>query len=217
MLHNYRSHTQKCERVQTFDCSCMYMPVLHHELYSVLLSLHTAWSLFLPVRNVFHVADGIINASLLGAQDDSVEVSIHHRGAETFELRNQPDTGIKRNRWIHTLNIACLLYLLTWKHLKTQNTNCWWRSCTSVFKETIVATVGLTVERPSSSCCAACGAEQGHTAASWGNAASGRSASPGCLHTRCGTGWSPGPIRPPCSSGSCSWNAGGEVNRKVNH
>lgn len=76
-----------------------------------------------------------------------------------------------------------------------------------------VVTVALTVGRPSSSCCAACGAGPGRTAASWGSAASGRSASPGCLRTRCGTGWSLGPIRPPCSSGSCSWNAERVVNK----
>lgn len=64
----------------------------------------------------------------------------------------------------------------------------------------------LTVGTPSSSCCAGCGAVQGHRAESSGSAASDRSASPGCLHTRCGTVWSPWPIQPPCSSGSCSYN-----------
>lgn len=86
--------TKKRKCVQTFDWKCIYMPVLH----SISLSLRVALPFILPVGDVFHVADGIINASFLGAQDDSVEVSVHHCGAETFELRNQPAKGMRRNR-----------------------------------------------------------------------------------------------------------------------
>lgn len=43
-------------------------------------------SLILPVSDVFHVADGIINPPFFSAQDDSVEVSVNHSGAETLEL-----------------------------------------------------------------------------------------------------------------------------------
>lgn len=39
-----------------------------------------------PVCDVFHIADGIIYPAFLSAQHDPVEVSIHHSGAETFEL-----------------------------------------------------------------------------------------------------------------------------------
>lgn len=58
----------------------------------------TKTSLILPVGDVFHVADGIINASFFSAQDDSVEVSVHDSGAEAFELRNQPDESMKTNK-----------------------------------------------------------------------------------------------------------------------
>lgn len=43
-----------------------------------------------PVDDVLHVADGILNAPLLGAQNDPVEVGINHRGAQTLELSHQP-------------------------------------------------------------------------------------------------------------------------------
>lgn len=43
-----------------------------------------------PVDDVLHVADGILNAPLLGAQDDAVEVGVDHRGAQALELGHQP-------------------------------------------------------------------------------------------------------------------------------
>lgn len=44
----------------------------------------------LPVGDVFYVANGIIYPPFLSAQDDPVEVSVNHSGAETFKLCNQP-------------------------------------------------------------------------------------------------------------------------------
>lgn len=72
----------------------------------------------------------------------------------------------------------------------------WWES----WLKQHVDDKGLTVETLSSSCCAGCGAGQGHRAESWESAASGRSASPGYLHIHCGTVWSLWPTQPPCSS-----------------
>ena len=46
-----------------------------------------------PVDDVLHVADGILNAPLLGAQDDAVEVGVDHRGAQALELSYQPAAG----------------------------------------------------------------------------------------------------------------------------
>lgn len=46
-----------------------------------------------PVDDVLHVADGIRNAALLGAQDDAVEVGVDHRGAQALELGHQPAAG----------------------------------------------------------------------------------------------------------------------------
>lgn len=88
------------------------MPVLQfpfrdQDVYSFLPSnvymctLIKTKSLILPVGDVFHVADGIIDATFLSAQDDSVEVSVHHSGAETLELRNQPDESKKVHRYIY--------------------------------------------------------------------------------------------------------------------
>ena len=51
-----------------------------------------------PVGDVLHVADGVVGAALLGAQDDGVEVPVDHGGAQTLELRHKPDAAQHHHR-----------------------------------------------------------------------------------------------------------------------
>lgn len=48
-----------------------------------------------PVGDVFDVADGVVYPPFFSTQNDPVEVSVHHSGTETFEFRNQPDSGMR--------------------------------------------------------------------------------------------------------------------------
>lgn len=57
-----------------------------------------------PVGDVFYVTDGIIYPPFFSTQDDPVEVSVHHSGAKTFKLWNQPDSRMTERNTDERIN-----------------------------------------------------------------------------------------------------------------
>lgn len=160
-----------------------------------------------PVSDVLHVCDGVIDASFLGAQDETVEVSVDHRRPQTLELCHEPRDS---NVWTNLFNSFKMYF---WKfeslhYIQPTFERPWTPNITvkrnKSFVKVKVLWATLTVRKSSSSCWEECDAVPGHTGVNWEISASGKNASPDYRHRRCDTAWSLEPTRQPCSSESCT-------------